>query len=104
MRRAEATHSGTGHPLASRIRFRVEPRLVPAVKAARWLHLTLEEFANMLPALQLQGFPKACPITGNYDLLAIEIWQDRRSGLSGGPSGGAQSSADIVKARLATLG
>ncbi|MER8437165.1 hypothetical protein NKH36_24245 [Mesorhizobium sp. M1312] len=55
------------------------------------------------PALQMQGFPKACPITGNYDVVAIDAWQDRRSGLAGAGSG-AQSSAEIAKARLASLG
>ncbi|TPM41583.1 hypothetical protein [Mesorhizobium sp. B2-3-4] len=90
-------------PQPSSVRFPVQPRLVPPIKAARYLHLTLAEFAEKLSALQMQGFPKACPITGNYDLVAIDAWQDKRSGLAGGaPS--AQSSADIAKARLATLG
>ncbi len=90
-------------PQSSSVRFPVQPRLVPPIKAARYLHLTLAEFSSLLPALQMQGFPKACPITGNYDLVAIDAWQDRRSGLAGGGSG-AQSSAEIAKARLASLG
>ncbi|ESW84771.1 hypothetical protein X773_09015 [Mesorhizobium sp. LSJC285A00] len=85
------------------MRFPVQPRLVPAIKAARYLHLTLREFMELLPSLQDQGFPKSCPITGNYDLVAIDSWLDRRSGLAGSGSGG-QSSIDIARARLATLG
>ncbi|ESZ61943.1 hypothetical protein [Mesorhizobium sp. L103C131B0] len=87
----------------SSIRFPVQPRLVPAIKAARYLHLTLREFMELLPTLQDQGFPKSCPITGNYDLVAIDAWLDRRAGLAGSGSG-AQSSIDIARARLATLG
>lgn len=73
------------------------------MKAARYLHLTLPEFRELLPALQMQGFPKACPITGNYDMVAIDAWQDLRSGLAAGGSN-AQSSVDIAMARLAALG
>ncbi|ESY50719.1 hypothetical protein X746_03660 [Mesorhizobium sp. LNJC380A00] len=47
---------------------------MPAIKAARYLHLTLREFMEFLPALQDQGFPKACPIAGNYDMVAIDAW------------------------------
>lgn len=95
------THAHAPQP--SSVRFPVQPRLVPPAKAARYLHLTLPEFLKLLPALQLQGFPKACPITGNYDMVAIDAWQDRRSGLAG-TAAPSQSSAEIAKARLATLG
>jgi len=90
-------------PQHSSVRFPVQPRLVPPAKAARYLHLTLPEFLELLPALHQQGFPKACAITGNYDMVAIDAWQDKRSGLAGGAAS-AQTSADIAKARLATLG
>lgn len=90
-------------PQHSSVRFPVQPRLVPPMKAARYLHLTLAEFVELLPALQMQGFPKACAITGNYDMVAIDAWQDKRSGLAGS-SAPSQSSAEIAKARLATLG
>lgn len=95
------THAHAPQP--SSVRFPVQPRLVPAAKAARYLHLTLPEFIELLPALQLQGFPKACPITGNYDMVAIDAWQDKRSGLAGAPPS-AQSTLDIVRARLAARG
>ena len=67
---------------ANAIRYPVHPRLIPANKAARFLHLTLAEFHALLPALRSEGFPAACRITGHYDLVAIEIWQNRRSGLT----------------------
>ena len=67
---------------ASTIRYPVEPRDVPAVKAARRLHLTLEEFETCLPRLRARGFPTADPDTGRFDLKAIDDWMDRRSGLS----------------------
>ncbi|RWD32548.1 MAG: hypothetical protein EOS34_20685 [Mesorhizobium sp.] len=63
--------------------------------------MTAKEFAELLPALVHDGFPQACPITGNFDLMAIDAWQDRRSGLAGVA---APASVDIVRARLATLG
>ncbi|MER9282028.1 hypothetical protein [Mesorhizobium sp. M0522] len=66
--------------------------------------MTAKEFAELLPALVHDGFPQACPITGNFDLMAIDAWQDRRSGLAGPAAPPAAVSADIVRARLATLG
>lgn len=94
----------SGHaPAAQSIRFPVQPRLVPAVKAARFLHLTLSEFRNALPALYREGFPKACPITGHYDLVAIAAWQDRRSGLTK-PTGTQADTDALIRERLANLG
>lgn len=63
------------------IRYSIEPRLVPPVKAARRLHLTLIEFDRMRHALEEIGLPEPCPVTGHYDLTAIDVWLDRRVGL-----------------------
>ena len=63
------------------IRFAVEPRYVPQVKAARRLHLTGSEFSAALEALLDEGFPAPCPITGHFDLKAIDAWMDKRAGL-----------------------
>ena len=85
------------------VRFRVDPRMVPASKAARRLGLTLSEFVQKLPALRGAGLPQANPITGLYDLKAMELWMDRVSGLA--PS--AVDEADPregFEARLARLG
>lgn len=90
-------------PASTSIRFPVQPRLVPPVKAARFLHLTLAEFNGAIPALRKAGFPAPCPVTGHYDLLAIGAWQDRRSGLSSGPATPADADT-LIRERLANLG
>lgn len=61
------------------IRHRVDPGDVPAEKAARRLHLTLEQFNDKLPKLIARGFPPADPDTGNFDLDAIDLWRKRRN-------------------------
>ena len=91
-------------PTANSVRFRVEPRLVPACKAARRLHLTLAAFEAMLPALVNCGFPSPCPVIGHFDLKAIEVWLDRVAGL---PTYPAASEPDVdrrVIERIAALG
>ena len=91
-------------PAPSEIRFPIEPRFVPPNKAARRLHLTLDVFTAKLPQLVASGFPAACPITGNFDLKAIDAWADRRSGLtSDSPASGIDMTA-LVTARLDSLG
>jgi hypothetical protein len=100
MRRREATSSAAG--VETSVRFRITPRLVPARSVARWLGLSLEKFLADLPALRMEGFPSACSVTGNFDLHAIEAWQDKRSGLAGGrlePDYDA-----IIRARIDSLG
>ncbi len=69
--------------IASRIRFPVDPRDVPPEKAARRLHLTLDEFESKLAHLRDRGFPGPDPTTGMYDLKAIDAWMDRRWQQSG---------------------
>jgi len=49
---------------SNRIRFPVDPRDVPAEKAARRLHLTMPEFQAKLPALLARGFPQPDPTKG----------------------------------------
>lgn len=88
---------------AASIRFPVLPRLVPPQKAARRLHLTEMEFDAKLPALQRIGFPGACPVTGHFDLQAIDAWLDRRAGL-GATAGVAVNARDVFEERLADLG
>lgn len=85
-------------PTASAIRFAVEPRLVPAAKAGRRLHLSLSEFEQKLVALQAAGFPAPCPVIGHFDLEAIDAWIDSMSGLK---SAGA---VDDFESRLALIG
>jgi hypothetical protein len=63
----------------SKIRYRVDPGDVPPEKAARRLHLTVDEFNERLPNLLARGFPSADPDTGMYDLEAIDRWRKLRS-------------------------
>jgi hypothetical protein len=63
---------------AARVRFKVEPRDVPAAKAARRLHLSLDEFRSKLPELVARGFPPADPTTGMFYLPAIDEWMASR--------------------------
>jgi hypothetical protein len=60
------------------LRFHVQIRDVPAAVAARKLGLTLEAFTAKLPELLKRRFPPADPTTGNFDLKAIDAWQDAR--------------------------
>jgi DNA-binding transcriptional regulator YdaS (Cro superfamily) len=60
------------------IRYRVEPRDVPAHKAARRLHLTQGQFEVYLSQLFERGFPRPDPTTGLYDLKRIDEWMDNR--------------------------
>jgi hypothetical protein len=68
-------------PVPNDIRYKVDPRLVPPQKAARYLHLTLHQFQDALPSLIARGFPRACPVIGHFDLAAINHWLDLQSGV-----------------------
>ena len=77
--------SAPGQPrdvVGASLRYRIDPRDVPASKAARRLGLTVVEFNRLKPDLFARGFPKPDPTTGNYDLKAVDAWQDARSGLA----------------------
>lgn len=86
---------------ASSVRFAVEPRDVPPIKAARRLHMTLGDFEQALPRLAARGFPRPDPDTGNFDLKAIDAWMDRRSGLASASE--ARDAADGFGDRLGTI-
>ena len=88
--------------MGAALRFPVEPRLVPAAKAARRVGLHVDEFLAKIGALCKAGFPPAEPVTGNFDLKAIDAWLDRRAGLQA-----AQQLADndrVIRERLDALG
>ena len=59
-------------------RFRVTPGDVPAEVAARRMGLTLAVFESLLPRLVERGFPPADPVTGHFDLEAIDRWRHLR--------------------------
>lgn len=77
------------------IRFPIDPRLVPPVKVARRLGVTLAEFVERLPALRQAGFPSPDPVLGNYCLEAVDEWIDLKAGL--------KRSDDPVSAQTAML-
>jgi len=56
----------------------VEPRDVPAEKAARRLHISEAEFEEKKELLFARGFPAPDPTTGMYDLKKIDAWMDER--------------------------
>ncbi|TPK18039.1 hypothetical protein [Mesorhizobium sp. B2-5-7] len=93
-------------PHGAAVRFVVNPRLVPLAKAARRLHLTPAEFEAKLTAFHRHGFPLPRPLTGHYDLVAMDVWLDRMHGVSYDenrptcPTG----AASLVDARLAAIG
>ena len=81
------------------IRFKVQPRVVPAAVAARRLGLALDDFLAKLPELRREGFPPAVPVVGNFDLFAIEAWLDRRAGLAVRDAAAADAT-ELMHARL----
>jgi hypothetical protein len=83
------------------IRLRVDPRDVPADKAARRLGLTLAVFEEVRDRLHARGFPRPDPDTGLFDLKAIEDWMDRRSGLTSNLA--ARDASTVVKGRLEAM-
>jgi hypothetical protein len=86
------------------MRFRVEPRDVPAEAAARRLGKSRAELEAALPDLLARGFPQPDPTTGNFDLAAIDRWCDaRHPHLFGGSTMQARDARDVVADRLAKL-
>jgi hypothetical protein len=77
---------------------------VPPSKAARSLHLTVAEFTELRPRVEQRGFPLPDPDTGMYDMKAIDMWMDRRSGLAG-LTGGliAHDASAVVAERLRSM-
>jgi hypothetical protein len=88
------------------VKFKVEPRDVPAAQAARRLGLSPPDFSAALPRLRDRGFPMADPDTGNYDLTAIDRWCDLRHHHllpAEARQIGARDAADVFGDRLAAL-
>lgn len=85
----------------SQPRARVEVRDVPLALAARRLGLSEARFEAAASELYARGFPRPDATTGLYDLVAIEAWMDRRSGLTGPPP--ARDAASVVAGRLEAM-
>lgn len=86
------------------MRFRVEPRDVPAEAAARRLGLSATRFAEVREQLFARGFPKPDDVTGHYDLDAVDEWRRRRHPhlFPGAPSQAVDARA-VVSERLARM-
>ena len=85
------------------MRFKIDPRDVPPEIVARHLGLGQADFTGCLPGLLARGFPSPDPTTGNFDIKAIDVWMDFRSGLR--PNAGliARDAASVVDNRLAGM-
>ena len=86
---------------AAKIRFKVEPRDIPATKAARRLHLSLDEFRAKLTELVSRGFPPADPTTGMFYLPAIDQWMAARFKLTEDST--SQNDWNLIDERIARL-
>ncbi len=82
-------------------RARVEVRDIPAALAAKRLGITAARFDEAAPELYARGFPRPDPTTGLFDLVAIDAWMDRRSGLTG--VGPARDASAVVAGRLEAM-
>jgi hypothetical protein len=80
------------------LRARVDPRDVPLEKAARRLGLTEAAFQLVADRLHACGFPRPDPDTGMFDLMAIDDWMNRRSGLTSIAQ--ARDASTVVRERL----
>lgn len=90
-------------PTSASVRFKLPPRLVSPSKTARYLHLPLTEFQRALPSLTARGFPRPCPVIGNFDLAAVNAWLDRQAGL-GGDEPPVPDVEDVVMDRIRRYG
>jgi hypothetical protein len=87
------------------VRFKVCPRDVPTVVAARRMGLTETEFQEKLSRLLARGFPTADPDTGNFDLHAIDRWCDARHAhlFGNGSVMQARDARTVVPERIARM-
>jgi hypothetical protein len=94
------------------LRFKLPPRDVPPVTAARHMGMTLEAFRAALPLLLGRGFPPPDETTGNFDVVAIDTWCNTRNPQlfppreNGGrltPLAAARDAKDVVSERIARL-
>jgi hypothetical protein len=85
------------------MRFKINPRDVPAEMAARRLGLSIDGFEDVRADLEARGFPVPDVTTGNYDMAAIDAWMDRRSGIRGAPATVAKDAGAVVNGRLGRM-
>ena len=87
-------------PQPNKVRFRVDPRGISREKAARRLGIDVTHFDLIEDDLYAQGFPRADPLTGMWDLKAIDAWMDARSGIGSTAATGPLNAQDVFTERL----
>jgi hypothetical protein len=86
------------------IRIKIMPRDVPSAAIARLLGISEDRFNDCLPDLLPRGLPGPDSTTGNYDMKAVQAWQDRRSGLFASPAvTAARDAAAVLEERIAAM-
>lgn len=87
------------------MRFHVKPRCVPPSAAARRLGMTERDFKDRLHAFEKAGFPKADPVSGHYDLEAIDRYIEARNPSYFGKEddGGAITDRSVILQRIAEM-
>lgn len=88
------------------MRFHVKPRCVPPQVAARRLGLTYAQFQEAIGMMRESGFPLPDPVTGHYDLEAIDRYIERRNPeLFGTPEeDGVVTDNNVFLQRIAAMG
>lgn len=89
------------------MRFHVQPRCVPPAVAARRIGVSEARFRDLADDLLGHGFPLPDPVTGNYDLEAIDRYIDRRNAelLAKQPADNdAETDNGLFMARIAAMG
>jgi hypothetical protein len=87
------------------MRFRIEPRDIPAEMAARRLGMRLDVFEEKLPNLIARGFPQPDPDSGLFDVVAIDRWCDARHPhlFGGGAVMQARDARSVAPGRIAAM-
>jgi len=88
------------------MRFHIKPRCVPASAAARRLGLTERDFKDRLYDFEKAGFPRPDPVSGNYDIEAIDRYIEARNPTFFGKAddGGAITEQSVMLQRIAEMG
>lgn len=88
------------------MRFHVKPRCVPTSAAARRLGLSERDFKDRLQDFERAGFPKADPVSGHYDIEAIDRYIEARNPSYFGKEddGGAITDSAVMLQRIAGMG
>ena len=88
------------------VRYRIDVRGISKDKVARRLGKTPAQFDLIEQALYAEGFPRADPIVGTWNIDAVDAWWDRRSGLEPEvltPPNKARNAEEVIGERIHRL-